>query len=145
MNIKENSWHYFIIKLFFKPSKSFCMYFWQVIIAIFLLFFFSLAVYTFSYLFGIHILDIQLGYILIYSMSKPILYPLIGLISIALFTIGAIITVLLIVAIFIGISNIWKNKGPNIFFEYWKAKINRVCPQITFIKKDKTLEENKDD
>ncbi len=130
MNIKKTSWHYrAIVKFGFTPSKSLCMYFWQIpLIGLFFVFAFAA------------------GLALAFSTAHAFAVP-IALLMGSKTSLGAEINSGLVAVVFfwwvlVGMIayDVCKvkfprkktKKKPSIITEYVKAKKQKICPIIEF-------------
>jgi len=136
MKINTNSWHYrFAKRMHRTPSSNLCNYFWQVAGPILLI-----SIFTIAWI------SLVVSLVVAFGFWGVVFRVLIGL----AFTLVAVI-------IFAGIGllaeEVWerwdeqrpkkpkktksyKEKQPNIFFAWLKAKKDKVCPIIEFEQHD---------
>ena len=141
MKIKQSSWHYRLLEAFSRyPSRSLCGYFWQVVST--LLLYVPVTILFIGALVGI------LGFMF--------LMPIFSFFGIFDISSGGYIGLLLWAFVLFAyleekysvITNLhekwedrsirkeYKEKDPNIFFEWLKAKKSKVCPMLEFVRED---------
>ncbi len=147
MEIKISSWHYRLIKrtTMRRPADNLCEYFWELVFCILMI----------STIVG---LGLVVGFGFIAAMLAPILYlfgihmdsGLIGA-GVGMWSLGFIFLVIWGWGKFTEITrdnkeavsrhlHAYQWEKPNMFFEYVKAKKQKVCPRIMFI--DESTEED---
>lgn len=140
MNISKNSWHYRTIRnMNRQPSRSLCMYFWQVVFCSLFLYIIGPAVLFLGAVCIAGLLPLVIGGLITHTPDSA-LFEWVSVVKCWSVGIGAVIVFFSVgwfaVALYNftrgKISNYSVDKEPSVLVSYIQAKKQKVCPVIEF-------------
>lgn len=141
MNISKNSWHYKTIRnLNRTPSRSLCLYFWQVVLCSLFLYLIGPAVLLLGGFCIIGGLPLVVGGLLTHTPDGDLLWNWIVMVKCWSVGIGAIVAFFAVGWFIVSLwgyiksklSKVSIDKEPSVLVSYIQAKKQKVCPFINF-------------
>lgn len=138
MKVNVNSWHFrTVCRMNFTPSRSLCVYFWQVVWSTFMLYLVFPAILLIILIGGIAAMPIPVGDFILWIFDAGV--SLEGLNSYLLRLGVGYAGIILVVVFWIGYAylkerrvKVVEKKEDGIFVSYVKAKKSKICPIIEF-------------
>ena len=140
MNISKNSWHYRTIRnMNRQPSRSLCMYFWQVVFCSLFLYIIGPAVLIAGGICIAGLLPLVIGGLITHTPDSA-LFEWVSVVKCWSVGIGSIVVFFAVgwFAVVLynftrgKISNYSVDKEPSVLVSYIQAKKQKVCPVIEF-------------
>lgn len=140
MNISKNSWHYRTIRNMNRtPSKSLCVYFWQVVMCTFFLYIFTPIIFLVMGIAVAGAIPMLIGAIMT-STADAELHNWIVVVKCWSIGLGFIVALAAVVWFIVSIwsyvgsklSNFSVDSEKGLLVSYVKAKKQKVCPIIEF-------------
>lgn len=141
MNISKNSWHYRTIRNMNRiPSRSLCLYFWQVVLCSLFLYLIGPAILVLGGACIAGGLPLAIGGLLTHTADSDLLWNWIVMVKCWSVGVGALVGFFAVVWFIVSLwgyiksklSNVSIDKEPSVLVSYVKAKKQKVCPIIEF-------------